>query len=71
MLVGEEAGVPPPALDLGVLLAHPPHSHLVQGLGFGVRGLGFVVKGLDFGVQGLGFRVRGLGFGVWGLDFRV
>ena len=32
---------------------------------------GFRVQGLGFGVWGLGLKVQGLGFGVWGLAFRV
>jgi hypothetical protein len=35
----------------------------VQGLGFGVWGLGFGVQGLGFGVWGSGLGVQGLGFG--------
>jgi hypothetical protein len=52
-------------------------THLVQGIGFGVRGLEFrdAARGaLGYRVWGLGFRdaARGaLGFRVWGLGFGV
>ena len=43
----------------------------VQGLGFGIQGIGFNVWGLGFGIQGFGFRVQGLGFGIQGSGFKV
>jgi hypothetical protein len=50
------------------------------GLGFGIKGLGFIVKGLELGGYGSGFRVislestvqaKGQGFGDWGYGLRV